>query len=332
MGADTTEASYWLNWRFFLSALWILTAIVSSSIILWKYEVFRKLRREGRGNQQCEAQCLYKEEAWKTCIPSIHPAWLLTFRSCAFLVLLALIVTNIALDGIDIMYFYTQWTFTLVTIYFGVGSVFSMYGCCQHSNLLDHEQIDFAPLDVERVADVGASLEEDVNICSSEKVVDDHSTTSVRELANFWSYAFQVTFQVAAGAVVLTDSVFWFLIYPFLTESSYRLHFMDVSMHSINAVFLVGDTILNGMRFPFFRIAYFVTWTSTFVVVQWIVHACVSIWWPYPFMDLSSRFAPAWYLAVGVMHFPCYGLFALIVRLKNFLLSKSFPESIPTTH
>ncbi|MBA0613726.1 hypothetical protein Godav_014100 [Gossypium davidsonii] len=114
-------------------------------------------------------------------------------------------------------------------------------------------------------------------------------------------------------------------------------------MHSINVVFLLGDTILNCMRFPFFRIAYFVLWTGTFVVFQWIIHACINLWWPYPFLDLSSPYAPLWYifnlllnvtadsavmyLGVGLMHIPCYGIFALIIKLKTFSFSRSSPES-----
>lgn len=83
---------------------------------------------------------------------------------------------------------------------------------------------------------------------------------------------------------------------------------MDVSMHSINAVFLLGDVFLNGLvslytlfvrwffhllnvncdwwdlfvffqRFPFFRIAYFILLTGIFVIFQWIIHACVSMWY-----------------------------------------------------
>ncbi|RDX80839.1 hypothetical protein CR513_38558, partial [Mucuna pruriens] len=33
------------------------------------------------------------------------------------------------------------------------------------------------------------------------------------------------------------------------------------------------------------------------------------------------------YLAVAMMHFPCYGIFALIVRMKHLWLSRSFPGS-----
>lgn len=34
------------------------------------------------------------------------------------------------------------------------------------------------------------------------------------------------------------------------------------------------------------------------------------------------------YLAVGLLHLPCYGVFALIIRLKNYWLSRSFPDAI----
>lgn len=33
------------------------------------------------------------------------------------------------------------------------------------------------------------------------------------------------------------------------------------------------------------------------------------------------------YLAVGLLHIPCYGVFALLVRLKHFWMSRAFPDS-----
>ncbi|GAV74079.1 hypothetical protein CFOL_v3_17561, partial [Cephalotus follicularis] len=148
-----------------------------------------------------------------------------------------------------------------------------------------------------------------------------------QQIAGVWDYVFQIIYQMSVGAVMLTDSVFWLILYPFLTAEDFGLDFLLVCMHSINAVFLLGDTILNCLRFPMFQIAYFVLWTGIFVIFQWIIHACVSIWWPYPFLDLSSSYAPLWYLGVGLMHIPCYGIFALIIKLKHFWLSRSFPES-----
>ncbi|KAH9773184.1 hypothetical protein KPL71_013259 [Citrus sinensis] len=286
--------------------------MVSASIIIWKFEGSRKSESARRENQQETVGTLYEDEAWNTCLKGIHPAWLLAFRVFAFVVLVALITANALISGGGIFYFYTQWTFTLVTVCFGLASSLSIYGLC-HGR--DHCQ-----LDAERGTYVPPSLSETADISDVSKSSNTHEEPHARRTAGALGYT-------SAGAVMLTDSVFWLIIYPFLTSADFSLNFLIVSMHSVNAVFLLGDTILNCLRFPLFRIAYFILWTVIFVIFQWIVHACVSIWWPYAFLDLSSPFAPLWYFGVGLMHLPCYGIFALIIRLKHLWLSRSFPEA-----
>ncbi|WVZ23890.1 hypothetical protein V8G54_002434 [Vigna mungo] len=295
---DTTALSYWLNWRFLFCALWILGSMALSFFLIFKYEGFNKSRSNSGESEGEEAELLHEDEAWNTCLIGIDPSWLLIYRVICFIVLLALVIASVAADGAVIFYFYTQWTFTLVTIYFGLGSYFSLYGC---------------------------SLKQDkITVNDAEVGIVTHD----RKIASLWGYVFQIIFQTCAGAVVLTDSVFWFILYPRLSSSKdYSVDFLVFCMHSINALFLLGDTSLNCMRFPMFRFAYFVLWTATFVIFQWIIHVCVSLWWPYPFLDLSSPYAPLWYLAVALMHFPCYGVFVLIIRMKHFWLSRSFPAS-----
>ncbi|XP_020231199.1 uncharacterized protein LOC109811778 isoform X2 [Cajanus cajan] len=294
--------------------------------LIFKYEGFNRSTSNGGENQgEEEAGLVYEDEAWNTCLEGIDPSWLLIYRIICFIVLLALIIASVAADGGAIFYFYTQWTFTLVTIYFGFGSYFSLYGCSLKPNKFVSNAVNGTSLDAEVGTYIVPTIDGSSNMPNLPKSPDQEFHT--RKIAGLWGYIFQIIFQTCAGAVVLTDSVFWFILYPNLTSKDYSVDFLIFCMHSINALFLLGDTSLNCMRFPMFRFAYFVLWTAIFVIFQWIIHVCVSLWWPYPFLDLKSAYAPLWYLAVALMHFPCYGLFALIVRMKQLWLSRSFPGS-----
>ncbi|KAL7098505.1 hypothetical protein ABFS83_09G019600 [Erythranthe nasuta] len=313
MTVDTTTASYWLNWRVLLCSIWILISLVFASLLISKHEYRKKsggtVSTENQQQRKEEEEefpgVLYEDEVWKPCIRSIHPVWLLGFRVFAFVVLLLMLILNVIVDGGSIFYFYTQWTFTLITIYFGLGSLLSMNGCYRYSNSGGDNRFD--------AEGGGPTKGMDLN--------------QERKKAGFFAYAFQIIFQMNAGAVMLTDTVFWFILVPFLAIKDYNLNFLIINMHSINAVFLLGETALNSLRFPWFRIGYFFLWTSAYVVFQWILHACVSIWWPYPFLDLSSSYAPLWYSTVALMHIPCYGIFVLIMKAKHFLMSKWFPRT-----
>ncbi|KAL8142411.1 hypothetical protein V2J09_015443 [Rumex salicifolius] len=329
MSENTTDLSYWLNWRFLVCALFILLDILLAIFLLWRYGCGRRQSSDGR-EQRCEV--LYKDEAWRTCLKVIHPAWLLGFRVLAFLFLLSLIVGNTVTDGGYIFCFYTQWTFSLVTLYFGLASAFSIYGCWQYHNEAFYK-VDSGNSDTERGTYMPPQLTQNEGLSVTQKCVDNYQEYHVRPTAGFCGYLFQILYQICAGAVVLTDVVFWLVIFPFMTSIDHKLTFYVISMHSVNFV-LVGDTFLNCMRFPMFRFGYFILWTAGYVIFQWVIHACISFWymktfllWPYPFLDLSSSFAPLWYLAVGLLHIPCYGVFALLVKLKHSWLSRSFSDS-----
>ncbi|KAJ8750100.1 hypothetical protein K2173_014015 [Erythroxylum novogranatense] len=123
------------------------------------------------------------------------------------------------------------------------------------------------------------------------------------KVANVCCHLFQIIFQMISGVVTFTDCVYWSIIFPYFTIKDYPLNF----------------------PFPWFRISYFILWTGVYVLFQWIFHAFVPIWWPYPFLDLSSPYAPLWYLLMALLHLPCYGIFLLIVKLKHHMLSKWFP-------
>ncbi|XP_009105718.1 uncharacterized protein LOC103831587 isoform X1 [Brassica rapa] len=343
MSAETNIPSYWLNWRFFVCAIFILTSLFLSSFLIWKYEGPVKRKAD---DQREPVGVVYDDETWNTCVARIHPNWLLGFRVFGFVVLLGLISGNAIADGASIFIFYTQLTFILVTIYFGLGALLSIYRYKSGENCLNGVSTADEELGSYRPPMNG----ENSNVFKFSNGHERHNT-STRQVASTLGYIHQALYQTCGGAVLLTDGVFWFIIYPFLTSKDFSLSFFIVVMHSVNAVFLLGETFLNSLRFPLFRISYFVVWTGVFVLFQWIVHACVSFWylswfnlsffnvsmnrlvlqyvwcrWPYPFLDVSSAYAPLWYAAVGLMHLPCFGLFALIVKLKYLWLSKCFSD------
>ncbi|XP_059643087.1 uncharacterized protein LOC132284959 [Cornus florida] len=324
---DTTTSSYWFNWRVLLCGVWLLISMVFSSIVIHKYEGARNSKQESREAQQESAGVLYDDEIWRPCLKGIHPGWLLAFRIVAFFVLLALWIINVAFDGDVIFYFYTQWTFMLVTFYFGIGSLLSMYGCYQYHKETGGDRIDNQDFDAEQGTNAAPTQLENSNASNAAKCSGHTENLRVRQTAGFLGYAFQIIFQINTGAVMLTDCVFWFILVPYLLSKDYSLNFSLVNMHTVNAVLLLGDTALNCMPFPWFRMAYFFLWADVYVIFQWIVHASVSIGWPYPFLDLSSPFAPLWYLLMALMQFPCYGIFALIMKTKQLLFAKWFPQS-----
>ncbi|KAL7222830.1 hypothetical protein ACSBR1_024511 [Camellia fascicularis] len=329
MTINTATPSYWLNWRFLLCAIWVLISMVFATILILKYER-RHNSKDGRRETEegPAAGILYEDEVWKPCLKGIHPVWLLGFRVFACFVLLILLILNIVVNGGDIFYFYTQWTFTLITIYFGLGSLLSMCGCYRYHKKVSGDRIHTEDFDAEQGNSTTPKNLENSNASNGEKLSPGpHQECEVRQTAGFWGYMFQIIFQMNAGAVILTDCVFWIIIVPILELKDYNLNFLIISMHTTNAVFLLGDTALNSLRFPWFRISYFILWTSFYVVFQWIVHASVSLWWPYPFLDLSSPFSPLWYALVALMHIPCYGIFMLVMKMKHFLFSKWFPQS-----
>lgn len=276
--ADTTDPDYWLNWRVSLCGMWVLSCVIIASFLIWKYEGSNSEREDRAETRQETLGTLYMDESWRPCLQEIHPAWLLAFRVTAFFVLLALLVVNAIVNGGDIFYYYTQWTFVLVTVYFGLGSLLSVYGCHQYLNKVGADKLDLERPDAERGTYMAPTIEENSNVHGAVKISGFHEEDNTQEIAGFWGYVFQIIYQTNAGAVMLTDCVFWLIIFPFLAMKDYNLNFLLIGMHSVNAAFLLADTALNSLRFPWFRIAYFLLWTATYVIFQWVVHACISMW------------------------------------------------------
>ncbi|KAL4577170.1 hypothetical protein LXL04_013274 [Taraxacum kok-saghyz] len=306
---DTTHLSYWVNWEFLLCLLSVITSVITSSILIWRYE--------GSDNTE-RASSLYDGESWMPCLKGLSPFWLLAFRFIAFCLILAAFIADLATHGTNLFYYYTQWTLILTTIYFLFGSVLSACGCFRKDKMYNAHRKDI---------DTEQGIYMPLNHTRNDNAVNLKDECYFSQTAAIWGYIFQIVFQMTAGAVMLTDGVYWLVIFPFLNITDYEMSFLTVVVHSVNLVLLLGDTAMNSLRFPWFRISYFILFTSLYVIFEWIVHAIVATWWPYPFLDVSAPYAPMWYWIVAVLHVPCYAVFGVFVKTKYFILSKWFPDS-----
>ncbi|XP_042395558.1 uncharacterized protein LOC121985908 isoform X2 [Zingiber officinale] len=308
VGEAEQGLAYWLRWQVAVCLVVLaVPAAVSVSVI-----------SSGR------ADPLRSSDLWLSCWKKASRFWLLGFRVVSLSILCFLLWQVLLLDGVFAFYFYTQWTFLLVIIYFLIASVISAYGCWMYGKRATENDEANAFLKEDVVVDIPVTLNATNRNKNASKSRSNYEHGYYQQKAGFWGYLMLIAYQTSAGAVVLTDIVFWGLLVPFLTDEHFKLDLLMGCMHTLNFIFLLLDTTLNSLPFPWFRMAYFVLWSCIYVIFQWILHACGFSWWPYPFLELSTSWAPLWYLCLGLLHIPCYGIYALIVSAKNSLFSRIF--------
>ncbi|KAG9459896.1 hypothetical protein H6P81_004404 [Aristolochia fimbriata] len=307
---DEIGLQYWLRWQVPLCALiFIVPAIVAVAFVL----------RERRVPMSSDG-------LWMPCWKRLHPFWLLGYRLLVFFLMSYILVRMVAVRGIFEFYFYTQWTFALVIVYFALGAAISAHGCWKLSKHHIHKEEE-GPFLSSDLDENTPSLPFTINNVNDSKLPSQGQQHEKQRVAGFWGYLMQILYQTCAGAVVLTDVVFWCIIVPFLTNEHFKLNMLMGCMHSLNFVFLLLDTACNSLPFPLFRLAYFVLWSCLYVIFQWVLHACGFTWWPYPFLELATPWAPAWYLCLALIHIPCYGFYLIIVKAKHSLFPQLFPNA-----
>ncbi|GAB4846733.1 hypothetical protein Ancab_025741 [Ancistrocladus abbreviatus] len=193
---DTTTLSHWLNWRVGLCAIWILTSMATSSYIIWKCEGSDHPKHHKRESHQLP-QLFHDDDAWRTSLREVHPIWLLAFRVLAFSLFLAILIVEIVIHGVAMLFYYTQWTFTLVTIYFGFGSVLSMYGCFQRHEIAKRFNIAHSGISSEQGYYLPPAFGEATNLLRPRESSSPHEDNHVHVTAGIWGFLFQVMFQIS---------------------------------------------------------------------------------------------------------------------------------------
>lgn len=299
---------YWTKWQFPVCAVIVVAPAFASAVAILR----------------SKSDPIAYSDLWKPCWKRVHPLWLLVYRALACSTMSYLLFEMLLFRGFRAFYFYTEWTFALVSLYFLLATMISAHGCWIYSRRYNENE-ELVKRLLER--DFEANLPENLACkrgenCDTVELQNFYAEVTV-QIAGFWGYTMQIIYQDSAGAALLSDIIFWCLLVPFGPPGYLRLNPFRACLHSLNLVFLLFDTALNRLRFPFFRIGYFIMWTFLYVLFQWILHVNGSDWWPYPFLDLATPWAPLWYLSIAIMHIPCFGVYCLIVKMKNSVCTGS---------
>ncbi|XWS46505.1 hypothetical protein CRYUN_Cryun14cG0073100 [Craigia yunnanensis] len=220
-------------------------------------------------------------QLWTSCWKGVHPGCLVVTRFVSFAVMAGFLWWDIVEWDASIFVYYTEWTFALVMVYFALGTIISAYGCwvCLTTPLPENSARDeFLKGDVEEGRTTNSVTYREKDVRGKIKLQSHYAQEEFQQRAGFCGYLMQTIYQTCGGAVILTDIVFWFVIVPFLSNSHLGLNMLMGCMHTLNAVFLIIDTLLNSLPFPWFRLAYFVQWGCLYVVFQWVLHACGFTW------------------------------------------------------
>ncbi|KAH9786956.1 protein rolling protein [Citrus sinensis] len=295
-------------------------------------------------------------QLWSSCWKRVHPGCLLLTRFLSFVAMAVFLSWDILDWDASIFIYYTdngknthlpnqeQQKSSCVTMptdncVIPLGTVISAYGCWVYTK--GHPSANGVRYEIlkrymeENIITNGMTYREK-ETKGNIKLQSHYVEEEIQQRAGFWGYLMQTVYQTCGGAVLLTDIVFWCVIVPFLSDAHLGLNTLIACMHTLNAVFLLLDTALNSLLlnyhlalqpFPWFRIAYFIQWSCLYCVFQWVIHACGFTWWPYPFLELDTPWAPLWYFVLALVHIPCYGLYVLIVEAKNSILPTLFPRA-----
>ncbi|PON43203.1 Protein rolling stone [Parasponia andersonii] len=286
------EFEYWVQWQVPVCAL----IFIMPAVIALKYV-----------NKGKRGEALRSFDLWNCCWRHLNPLWLLFYRAFAFVCMAWMLCQMVAIDGPFAFYFYTQWTFALVMIYFAMATVISAYGCWTSTK--------------KTTSDREEELEDDINLRNPD------AQKEIHQKVGSWGYVMQAMYHTCAGASILTDLVFWCLLVPLEAGEQFELTLLMSCLHTMNIVFLIGDTALNSLPFTWFGFVYFVFWSCLYITFQWVVHLCgFMTWWPYPFLELNTPWAPLWYLGMALFHVPCFWIYTMLIKAKNSLLPRLFPR------
>ncbi|KAE8723231.1 Chlorophyll a-b binding protein [Hibiscus syriacus] len=130
---------YWYDFIFFGI---VTAAFVGSLLVLWRkeaasrsdeeivYESLLAARPDADGFVRATTgDHVGSNQLWTSCWIRVHPVWLVVTRFVSFAIMAGFLSWDIVEWDASIFVYYTEWTSTLVMVYFALGTAVSLYGC-----------------------------------------------------------------------------------------------------------------------------------------------------------------------------------------------------------
>uniref|UniRef100_A0AAV1U9Q3 Uncharacterized protein n=1 Tax=Peronospora matthiolae TaxID=2874970 RepID=A0AAV1U9Q3_9STRA len=242
-------------------------------------------------------------------IALLHPrgCWslraLLAFRASAATFFLLIQLWDVWRSGGRCLAFYTSWNFVLQGVYF-----FEAARCTGRQL---QRQVD------ERSASYMALIDGDDDGTDS---VSTNRRRVVRASGQQW-IDLELLLDVCLAASLLIFTVVWTVLYPYARKAGHPemiLNAVSYCQHGANVLLLQTDFLATKHFVSKDALPLVMGWPSVYAVFAWIVHGTVAKgFWPYPFLELNTPWAPFWYGGLMAAHIMALLLVMLLSKVKH---------------
>lgn len=221
---------------------------------------------------------------------------LLYFRVVALAFYVVVQLYDIYRTRLICLIFYTSWNFIAQGVYFGIAVARTL-----QARRLQGSRRGYTPL-----------LDENSNTAAEAAVV--------RHPHRGW-FRLELALDVCLATSILISVVVWTILYPYAVKMHYPekiLNWVSYCQHALNLVFLQVDFLSTRHTVSFHALPLLIAWPSMYSVFTWFLHGTVAKgFWPYPFMEVNTPYAPLWYAGLLLAHVVGLAMVYIISRCKS---------------
>jgi len=254
---------------------------------------------------------------------------LVFFRALVALYASAVLIADISYSGWLALCFYTQWTWTLLVVYFILVTVARII-CTLNPSTASVPLIGREVTEISEGRELELPMPVDTEVHNDSMAVS--GVMSKGKVCTCLARACQVFFAMMMCNVMVVDVLVWTVLYP-ASDKLYRASYFDIfslNMHLINAPIVLVEVLLNDLPSDPDDVAYVLLLAVAYgvfngmrvLVVPDIRHCLVEpcntsgkhnrikgyMVWPYFFVDTSLWYTPLFYSGLVAVHLVSYRL------------------------